>query len=310
VQSDVLEVMESMTLAGAIRTDLLDVYQICHCILGQGSYAKVHVARPCSQQHGQGHDQGNKRLTKVVAKEFISGIDGQAKRAKHEAAVLIAIGSHANIVSFHGIFASESETGRSWTLLLGYCAAGDLMKRLQKCGKLAISTVKQLAVSMLFALAHMHSMGYMHRDVKPENVLIDGTGCFVLADLGSAVRVSAEGHSVQRAAGSPGYIAPDMLNGRHYDERADLYSLGATLYVCICGRQLFSGDSIRYVLKSNTESNIDLNLYASKYLNAAGVEFLTKLLAKESAPEAICTRCPWARVAQKSQWARVAQRSQ
>jgi len=53
------------------------------------------------------------------------------------------------------------------------------------------------------------------------------------------------------------------------------------MYVCICGSRLFPGQSSSDILKSNAESNIDLNLYASKYLNAAGVEFLTKLLSKE-----------------------------
>jgi len=126
VRSDVMEVLQSMTLAGAIRTDLLDVYETSQCALCQGSCAKVRVARPRSQQHGQGHDQGRKQLSRVVAKYFISGRCGQAQRAKHEAAVLIAIRPHTNAVSFHGIFASESETGKSWTILLGYCVGGDL----------------------------------------------------------------------------------------------------------------------------------------------------------------------------------------
>jgi len=136
-----------------------------------------------------------------------------------------------------------------------------------------------LARSVLYALAHIHSRGFIHCDIKPENVLIDTTGCFILADFGEAVPILVG--PLCRRSGTPGYVAPEVLNQRHYNELVDLFSLGALLHLVICGRRLFPGQSSREVFKSNHEGKIDLNLHASKCLNAAGLEFLGRLLARE-----------------------------
>lgn len=118
----------------------------------------------------------------------------------------------------------------------------------------------------------------MHRDIKPENVLLN-SGCFVLADFGEAAPIQ-EGR-LSRMCGTPGYMAPELLDGRRYNELVDLFSLGALLHLCICGQRLFPGQSSRDILKSNCEGQINLNLHASKFLNAAGLEFFGALLARE-----------------------------
>jgi len=279
VHADVMKMIESMTAAGAIRTDLFDVYAIGKFVLGKGSFAQVHFAYPRGQQHEQGQEKDNQNTQEIVAKTFIPRSSGQAQHAKDEAAALLAIGSHPNIVSFHGIFATSSDTGKQWALLLGYCAAGNLLHCLQTSGVFKISPAKHLAGSMLSALAHVHSRGYMHRDVKPENVLIDTTGRFILGDCGAAVQVF-QGRLYQMC-GTPGYLAPEVLNGGHYNELIDLFSLGAMMHLCICGRRLFPGQSSKDFFKCNVEGRIDLNLHASKYLSAAGLEFLSRLLARE-----------------------------
>jgi len=129
-------------------------------------------------------------LPKAVAKALIPCRSGQAQRAKNEAAALLAIGQHPHVVAFHGIFASNSDNGKCWMLLLGYCAAGNLLDYLKKYGVFDSILAKQLATSMLDALAHIHSREIMHRDVKPENVMINSSGGFILADYGEAVQIS------------------------------------------------------------------------------------------------------------------------
>jgi len=110
VHADVMKMIESMTAAGAIRTDLFDVYAIGKFVLGKGSFAQVHFAYPRGQQHKQGQEKDNQNTQEIVAKTFIPCSSGQAQHAKDEAAALLAIGSHPNIVSFHGIFATSSDT--------------------------------------------------------------------------------------------------------------------------------------------------------------------------------------------------------
>jgi len=190
VNANVTKVIESMTLAGAIRTDLFDAYAMSHFMLGKGSFAQVRMARPRQHQKRLGEEHESRQMPEVVAKAFIHASSEQAQHAKDEAAALLAIGSHPNLVSFHGMFASNSDAGKQWTLLLGYCSAGNLLHYLRVLGVFKMSPAKKLARSMLKALAHVHSREYMHRDVKPENVLIDATGRFVLSDCGAAVHIS------------------------------------------------------------------------------------------------------------------------
>jgi len=81
--------------------------------------------------------------------------------------------------------------------------------------------------------------------------------------------------------GTPGYLALEVFKQKHCNELVDVFSLGAVMHVCIYGRRLFSGRSPVEILKSNSEGNINLNLFASEYLNTAGLDFLKKLRSKE-----------------------------
>jgi len=292
VQANFMELIQSMTSALAVRTDLSDVYDTNGQKIGEGGFAEVYVAYPSIKQPSQGWDTDNQRSPKVVAKMFLPGRSGQAERAKKEAMVLTACGSHPNVVSFHGIFRSDFDTGKVWTLLLGHCAGGNLLARLDVHGSFETALAKQFATSMLNALTHIHSMGFMHRDIKPENVLLTLTRRFVLADFGAAVHIP-EGQSSLQCVGTPGYLAPEVLKRKSYNELVDLFSLGATMYFCICRKQLFSGRSRPEMLRSNAECKIDFSLYASRCLSTAGLEFLKKLLSKESskrpsAKDALC----------------------
>jgi len=210
-------------------------------VLGKGSFAQVRIARPHSQQRTPEQEDGQQKLPEVVAKVFIPGRSGQAHRAKKEAAALLAIGTHSHVVSFHGIFATNSDSGKHWTLLLGYCAGGDLHDRLTNYGVLDSFLAKQLTRNMLSACVHIHARGYMHRDIKPENILMDTAGSFVLSDCGEAVQIS-EGQ-LGELHGTPGYLAPEVLSQSPYNELVDLFSLGATMHFCIWGQRLFPGQS-------------------------------------------------------------------
>jgi len=148
VQDNLMEVMQSMTAAGTIRTDLSDIYHISGCQLGKGSFAEAYTTCPRSKQRLQGRDEDDQNLANVVAKVFITSRFGQAQRAKGEAAALMACGPHPNIVSFHGTFASNFDTGKHWTLLLTYCEGGSLLDCLRAEGAFKTALAKQLATSM------------------------------------------------------------------------------------------------------------------------------------------------------------------
>lgn len=110
---------------------------------------------------------------------------------------------------------------------------------------------------------------------------LEPNGRFLLADCGAAVPISVGGRASGLCVGTPGYIAPEILHNKPYNELVDLFSLGAMMHVSICGHRLFPGNSCNDILKANVQCTIDLHLHASTHLNADGLEFLGNLLAKE-----------------------------
>ncbi|MCB9673029.1 MAG: serine/threonine protein kinase [Alphaproteobacteria bacterium] len=118
-------------------------------------------------------------------------------------------------------------------LVMELCGGDTLRKRLQRAGPLPLSEVLAIGACMLDALHFAHSRGVVHRDVKPDNILVRSDGSYVLADFGIAVlaadrsRETAEGLAI----GTFAFMAPEQrLDASSVDARADLYALGATLY--------------------------------------------------------------------------------
>jgi calcium-dependent protein kinase len=84
------------------------------------------------------------------------------------------------------------------------------------------------------ALNHMHSQGIVHRDIKPENIMVTKDDELKLIDFGLSKRNKSMDNKMQTIAGTPYYMAPEVLNGE-YDSKCDIWSLGVLLYVFMCG---------------------------------------------------------------------------
>lgn len=108
-------------------------------------------------------------------------------------------------------------------------------------------TVERILRQLLDALAYIHGRGIVHRDLKPQNVLIDRFGSVRLTDFG-ALKEAAGGQSTMTQAGqiigTIAFLAPEMITADGFDHRADLYSLGALLYMALTGRRPLTADSI------------------------------------------------------------------
>jgi serine/threonine-protein kinase len=109
----------------------------------------------------------------------------------------------------------------------------------------------EILMQVCNALGYAHARGIVHRDVKPQNVLIGRFGDVYLADFGLAVR---SGHDASAMAGTPGYMAPEMAIGGVVDERTDVYLVGATLHEVLTGRLRHEGANIAAVLARAAES--------------------------------------------------------
>jgi predicted Ser/Thr protein kinase len=190
--------------------------------LGRGGYSVVYLAR-------------DRRLRADVAVKLLVPPPAAAELARERMRRVVQVVralSHANIVPVYE-FAEEGP----WSfIVMEYVAGPDLQVRVHERGRLAADQVVRLGRDLAAALATAHRRGILHRDVKPQNVLLDPDGRFRLTDFGSArldgqLGVTATG----TVAGTPDYVAPEVAAGRRGDARADLYALGLTLYFALAG---------------------------------------------------------------------------
>ncbi|MEU0517005.1 protein kinase [Streptosporangium sp. NPDC006007] len=147
--------------------------------------------------------------------------------------------SHPSIVAVHDVVAQD---GRPWIVmdLVRGCSLDRLIRR---DGPLPPARVAAIGLAVLGALSLAHSRGIMHRDVKPANIMLAEDGGVLLTDFGIAtLEGDAPLTSPDALVGSPGYIAPERLHGTDDGPAADLWSLGATLYAAVEGKNPFQRD--------------------------------------------------------------------
>jgi eukaryotic-like serine/threonine-protein kinase len=129
-------------------------------------------------------------------------------------------------------------------LAMPYYEGGSLAARLHKLGRLGIDETVELAAQLGRGLDELHGRGVLHRDVKPSNVLLDGTGIAALSDFGLALATDSTRHTAEgQILGTPHYIAPELIEGLEATEASDVYALGCLLYECLAGEPPFAGRS-------------------------------------------------------------------
>ena len=145
---------------------------------------------------------------------------------------------HPNIVPIHGV----EETGDLAWIVMAYVPGETLADRLRRAGPLPADAIRRIGREVGWALSYAHERGVVHRDVKPENILLEqGTDRALIADFGIAFHDSEM--SSGEVAGTARYMAPEQARGEAVDGRADLYALGVTLHLAATGHYPFEGGS-------------------------------------------------------------------
>jgi hypothetical protein len=225
------------TLPPLLAAELQRQYDVLRP-LGRGGMGVVWLARERS-------------LDRLVAIKVLAGQLVEAttvrERFRREARIAARL-VHPHIVPLHAF----GETDDALYFVMGYVEGETLASRLDREGRIPFHETVRILASIADALGFAHREGVVHRDVKPENILLDAkSGRAVLADFGVA-RADSASTSVTmtgNAVGTPLYMSPEQATGtREIDGRSDLYSLGVVGYRMLAGRQPFDGDSARALM--------------------------------------------------------------
>ena len=167
--------------------------------------------------------------------------DGEyVERFRREAQMVAGL-LHHNIVTV----IDRGADGGTPFIVFEYVGGENLKQLVEREGPLPIERALDLAIQIAHGLAFAHQNGYIHRDVKPQNVLLNGNGEAKVTDFGIARSLDLHRGVTQTGAvlGTSEYIAPEQAQGQHVDERTDVYSLGILVYELLTGELPFSGEN-------------------------------------------------------------------
>lgn len=207
--------------------------------LGVGGMGEVFRARQVSLDREVALKILFKHLTRD--REFVQKFFQEARAAGNL--------NHPNIVQVHDV---GDDNGVCF-ICMEYVSGGNLTDMLRKQGMLDQSTAVRIAKEVARGLAYAQSKKLVHCDIKPDNIMFNDIGMAKIADLGIARNMTDKQTQQKEVLGSPHYMAPEQAMGKPVDHRADLYSLGCTMYRMLAGRTPFSGTSAREVMKKQVK---------------------------------------------------------
>ncbi|MBK5254918.1 MAG: protein kinase, partial [Vicinamibacteria bacterium] len=188
---------------------------------------------------------------KVLPPEFLHD-PTFAERFRREAQTVARL-EHPQIIPIFA-YDIDAPTGTPW-MAMRLISGGSLSQRIKR-GRLAHSECARILVDVADALDYAHGAGVIHRDVKPQNVLLDDAGRVYLADFGIAKMVESTAHMTQTGmiTGTPQYMAPEQALGKKIDKSIDIYALGIVAYELFTGRVPFSADTpVAVLMKQASE---------------------------------------------------------
>ncbi len=235
--------------------------------LGEGGMGAVYLAF---------HEGLNRQVALKVLAEALASNQGYVDRFYREDKSGRLL-NHPNIVRSYGAF-QDSATSKHY-LVLEYVEGTTAHALLDRYGRLSVGDAVHIGLDVARALEHAHSRNVIHRDIKPDNVLIMRSGVSKLADLGLAKRTDEASHlTATRQGFGTSYYMPyeQALNAKHADGRSDLYALGATLYHLVTGEVPFRGDNHLEVVEKKEQGDFR----PASQLNAAVPRILDQILAR------------------------------
>ncbi len=250
-------------------------------IIGVGGMAVVYKA----------HDNVENRTVaiKILKDEFVSN-EEFIRRFKNESKA-IAVLSHPNIVKVYDVSFGDLIQ----YIVMEYIDGITLKEFIERQGSLRWKDAVHFTIQILKALQHAHDKGIVHRDVKPQNIMLLSDGTIKVADFGIARFARNEQRTItDKAIGSVHYISPEQARGEKTDEKADIYSVGVILYEMLTGKLPFDAESAVSVaimqLQRDPKLPTEINPAIPLGLEQITIHAMQKVLERryQSASEFLC----------------------
>jgi serine/threonine-protein kinase len=238
--------------------------------LGSGGMSTVYLARDTTLDRPV--------AVKVMHREMSEQAD-QLERFRQEARAVAKL-SHPNVVSV----IDAGEDGGYPYIVFEYVEGETLKARINRIGPLDVQEALAYAIEIARGLTVAHARKMVHRDIKPQNVLIDAEGRAKLTDFGISRQLEQDGMTATgRVLGTTDYVAPEQAMGRGTDQRSDIYALGVVLYEMFTGEVPFAADSqVGVAMKHVNEELPDVQALRPE-LSAASALVVERATAKDPA---------------------------
>ncbi|CAG9863595.1 unnamed protein product [Phyllotreta striolata] len=240
----------------------MDKYEVIGT-LGEGSFGRVYKAKQLSS--------GEFVALKVISKRGRSA--KELKGFRRECEIQRDL-HHPNIIQMLDSFETENEI-----VVITEFAHTELTSVLGKVGYLPEEKVQKIVWDLVSALYYLHSNRVLHRDLKPQNILLDINNIAKLCDFGFARNMSTGTHVLTSIKGTPLYMAPELIDEKPYDYTADLWSLGCIIYELLMGTPPFCTSSILHLIRLIKYEHIQWDTL-STFLSQNCTSFLKGLLQK------------------------------
>ena len=249
-------------------TNLTDIYTI-EKELGNGKFGLVKL--------GTNKLVGNKIAIKILDKKEMDVDDLELVRTEIE---ILRICQHPNIIHLYDVFENES----FFYLIMEYCSGGDLFSYLEQRNYMLKEKDACLIIYKLCkAIYYIHSYGIVHRDIKPENILMtsnEDNADIRLLDFGLG-KILGPGEFCHEPFGTLSYVAPEVLCERPYNKAVDLWSVGVTTYLLLCGFLPFDDpDDDTEIARKTINEPVRFKGIIWKGISKYAINFIQRLLDK------------------------------
>ncbi|GAB9465425.1 Camk/camk1 protein kinase [Globisporangium polare] len=225
---------------------------------------------------------GQKYAIKCIKREGLTAEDIEALTT--EVAILKQM-NHPNIMILHDFFAEE----KYYYLVTEFMAGGELFDRIVEKSYYSEREARDLVKLLLEAIKYCHDSDIVHRDLKPENLLLtskDDDASIKLADFGFAKKIEFNGEGLVTACGTPGYVAPEILEGQAYGKGVDIWSIGVITYILLCGYPPFHDDNHNALFKKIKKGKFQFDSPYWDHVSDDAKDLISKMLMVNPAERA------------------------